>query len=632
VLNVDPMIGATPSKRDRNMTSLTHTPPPVDGIDEAEEFLRDHPNLIEPTQTDIEDFTGPTRQPVEQQKLHQPKKREQTKPKQTKRTRKTQESKKAKKIANRLRAEKQPLPAGYDDQPSTTMPADAKPAHQTSAAVENTEDGNIPETTPSPSAVAQATFAPHAGPRPLGLILSPAATPPVGALGTGVARVAGAVQRVVQAPMAIILSTLLALLAVVAQAHVNVRLLHGSAKPVSLFLLSIGASGLRKTTADDFVSEGAKWAEAALLEDQKEDASIPLWQRVVRTGTYEGLLRILKDGAGTIALLNDDAGSFFGGNAMSPENRMKTTAGLSQLWDGSAVNHVLADQERSINMSDRRFSAHLGIQPELMLPLLADSTFFNQGILARFLVSVPDSNIGYRPFRRPEKIDLKTIKAFAFAVRNLLKADPPYRSEKSHALKPRVLELSDDAFDVFARYADEVEIRQRPFGAFATLTGAASKFAENAIRIAGVLAYFEDQTVTTISEDQAYRAVELMRFYATEMVRLTGVQRQSPLLASAQKVLDWLRRSWNQPAIRFQDFCQRGPIRSAADNRTIIPVLEQHGWLVRVSGDGYAGGADVWAIVSPPAGDAASGVPTNVPTGGDPAVANLLKVQSDLVA
>lgn len=76
-----------------------------------------------------------------------------------------------------------------------------------------------------------------------------------------------------------------------------------------------------------------------------------------------------------------------------------------------------------------------------------------------------------------------------------------------------MLELSDGAYEVFAEYANQVEIAQRPFGTYATLTGPASKFAENAIRMAGVLAYFEDQTVTEISEDQAHRAVELMGFY-----------------------------------------------------------------------------------------------------------------------
>jgi hypothetical protein len=216
-------------------------------------------------------------------------------------------------------------------------------------------------------------------------------------------------------------------------------------------------------------------------------------------------------------------------------------------------------------------------------------------------VAAPDSNIGFRPIRRPDDADLKLVQHFAHEVRGLLIAKLPYRSEKSQELKPRTLELSDGAFGALAAFGNNVEVAQQPFGAYSGLTGPASKFLENATRIAGVLAYHDDQSATEISKDQARRAVELMGFYAAEMCRLVETQEQSPILAKAQKVLDWLHRGWDQSSIRFQDFCQRGPLRSADDNRTVIPVLEQHGWLKRTAGNGYAGASDVWQVVERPA-------------------------------
>jgi hypothetical protein len=592
-------------KEFEDMTSSPNITPPIDGVEELDAFLADHPiqaSALVPIQTDLEDFTGPTPQPV--------------KPDAAKGGLPPAMKAKSKGVS---KAKRKPT----DGKPKTAPEASAKTDPRTEDAqkhgsdpvehngVDSVAKPTSPTSTTSESTSTATRVRSGNVPRALGYTMTPAPDVPLHALGSYLASRAEAIARVTQAPVSIILSTLLSVLALIAQAHVNVRLLHGAAKPVSLFLLTIGASGLRKTTVDDAASQGAKWAEAALLEAQKADDTEPTWQRIIRTGSFEGLLRRLQNGAGTAALFNDDAGSFLGGTAMSQENRMKTNAGLSSLWDGSAVNHALADAERSIHMAHRRLCVHFGIQPELILPLLADATFLNQGILARFLVTVPDSNIGYRPIRRPDPADLASMQEFAFLVRDLLQEPLPYRSEKSRALKPRVLELSDGAFDVFADYANEVEVAQRPFGLYATLTGPASKFAEIAIRIAGVLAYFENQSVTVIAEAQARRAVELMRFYAAEMVRLVGVQQQSPMLAAAGKVLRWLHRGWNDPTIRFQDFYQKGPVRPIEQCRVIVPVLEQHGWLERKLGDGYAGAADVWAVVRPPSADTMVGGPCN---------------------
>jgi hypothetical protein len=600
------------------MTNSTNTPPPVDGFEELDEFLRDGRASPEPIQTDLEDFTGPTPQPAAASKLavesesRPPASKTNNKNKQKKNEYKEQKSSNGqtrKNRSSRSRVEKEQQPAGQEDQPASP---NAKHAHQAVAAADNVEDADAPGITASPTTVDHTASAPLPPPRPLGLILSPATTPPVQALGKHLATVVAAADRLVQAPVAMIISSLLSILALIAQGHVNVRQLHGGTSPVSLFLLTLGDSGMRKTTVDRKMTRGAEWAEEALRDAAEADMPIELFQRVIRTGTVEGMLRVLKNGAGSAAIFNDDAGSFFGGSAMNAENRMKTTAWLSQVWDGSTINHVLADGDRTIFMAGRRLSAHLAIQPTLFLPMLADASLMHQGILGRFLVTAPNSNIGYRKIRMPDPADEKIVDVFAAEVRDRLIAGLPYR-ESSQELKPRDLDLSDDAWEMFATYADEVEIAQRAFGPYVELTGPASKFAENAIRIAGVLAFFEDPDVAAISKNTAGRAIELMRFYAAEMVRLVGAARQSPLLTSAQRVLRWLLESGDQ-TVRFQDFYQLGPLRSASENRVIVQVLEHHGWLNRVAGNGYAGASDIWAIVPRPSAEEMLGIPSsNVP-------------------
>jgi hypothetical protein len=56
--------------------------------------------------------------------------------------------------------------------------------------------------------------------------------------------------EIVQVPHALAANTVLATAALAAQAHANVQTLGGD-RPLSLFVLTVGVSGDRKTTADD---------------------------------------------------------------------------------------------------------------------------------------------------------------------------------------------------------------------------------------------------------------------------------------------------------------------------------------------------------------------------------------------
>lgn len=90
------------------------------------------------------------------------------------------------------------------------------------------------------------------GPLPLRRPLPPAPRFPLEALGGGALRDAvEAIHMATQAPLAICANSVLAAFSLAAQAQADVVLPTGSAKPLALFLVTVAASGERKSSVDE---------------------------------------------------------------------------------------------------------------------------------------------------------------------------------------------------------------------------------------------------------------------------------------------------------------------------------------------------------------------------------------------
>ena len=72
-----------------------------------------------------------------------------------------------------------------------------------------------------------------------------------------------------------------------------------------------------------------------------------------------------------LGVFSDEGGGFLGGHGMSKENRLRTIAGLSDLWGGEAIRRVRAG-DGSTAMYGRRLAMHLMVQPIAAEEVLAD--------------------------------------------------------------------------------------------------------------------------------------------------------------------------------------------------------------------------------------------------------------------
>jgi hypothetical protein len=457
-------------------------------------------------------------------------------------------------------------------------------------------------------------------PLPLLRELPPATPFPIDALGTLLGDAARGIQDIIQAPLAMCGQSVLGAAALVAQSHADVELPIQQARPLSLFLLSIAATGDRKTACDEEALRPIRRHEYALA--QTYDAQLPYWRNrldvwkqarekilkdraleddekrvrlaalgpepepplspVILCGdpTIEGLIKLLATGQPSMGMFSAEGGQFVGGHGMSAEHRLKTAAAFSELWDARPIKRVRAGDDVLV-LRGRRVSAHLMMQPNVSALLLADALLAEQGLLSRILIAAPESLVGTRFAHTPMPASDMAIKTYEDRLVAMLGTAPTLAPGKPNELQPREVELTKAAAREWFAFADAVERQMSPGGEYDTIRGLANKLAEHAARIAGVLVLVNDLQSKEIDQPDLEAGIELARYYAAEALRLHAAGMDDPDLLLAQRLLTWLQ-AWQGP-VSLPDIYQRGPapIRNAATAGRIVKILEEHQHLRR---------------------------------------------------
>jgi hypothetical protein len=491
--------------------------------------------------------------------------------------------------------------------------------------------------------VAEAKDVTPEAPRPLMRELPPADPYPIDALGSELAPAARAIHERVQAPLAIGAQSVFGAAALAVQGHADVLLPigPGQARPVSCYLITIAASGERKTACDTEALWPVRKHEAALRG--RYDMNIPshtndkiAWDKArdeaVKRGkgdraaikaaldrlgpppaaplhpmltcpepTLEGLCRLFAVGWPSLGIFATEGGQFMGGHGMSEDNRLKTAAGMSSIWDGEPIRRVRAGDGAAI-LPGRRLAAHLMAQPAVADIWLRDRLLAEQGLLSRLLLSAPDSTMGTRFWREGSTEADQAIARYGARMLSILETPLPIAGSRPNELEPRRLPLSLDARRIWIGFCDHVEKMLGADGELRPISGIANKLPEHAARIAAVLTLVRNIDAGEIAAEEMAAGVELAQYYAAEALRLDGGSRVSGELRLARRALDWLLQHWPEQAISLPDLYQRGPgaIRDNKTARQVVTILEDHGWLARIPEGATVAGVrrrDAWRIV-----------------------------------
>jgi hypothetical protein len=476
----------------------------------------------------------------------------------------------------------------------------------------------------------EALWAGAPDPTPLVRPVPPAAPYPVDALGPILAPAARAVAEIVQVPDALAANTVLAAAALAAQPHANAQTL-GGARPLSLFILTLAQSGDRKTAADNvalvpvhehgrrmltaYKAQVEEWERAQearkfdrsvarkkARESENRDEYAAALQEITDAPkphmpwlicsepTAEGLMRSLADGQYGQGIYTDEGGQFLGGHALSEEAELRTIAMLSRVWQGMPLDRVRATDHEHLILYGRRVSMHLLVQPEVASRMLGKPLYRSQGFLARWLIASPESLAGTRlhDSTRPAPENDPRIKRFWHAIGELLTLLPNEDREVG-GLDPPCLALSADARALLVAAYNETEAAQGREGELAGVREWASKSAEHACRIAGVLTLIGDPAAHTMTLDAMRGALALMQFYLSEYARLIGSADVPENIRRATQLLDWLRTK-RMRQVTARQVTQYGPgraIRHADAAKTALRTLEEHGWLITDDGRTY---------------------------------------------
>lgn len=453
-----------------------------------------------------------------------------------------------------------------------------------------------------------------------------------------------AIHDKIQAPIAICAQSTLSAVTLAVQALADVKLPIGTVKPISNYFLSVAETGERKTSCDNLALAPIKQYEQKLTqayrnEKQAWDAKHAAWlaqqNQILRDKrqyasqqqkeaalaalipppptpllplltcpepTYEGLCRYLVNGQPRVGIFSAEGGQFIGGHGMKDENKLKTAAAFSELWDGTEIKRVRAGDGTTI-LPGRRVSMHLMVQPRVAATFLSDRLLSDQGLLSRLLVVSPMPTSGTRFYKEAPSDSDEKLREFNDLIEAILDIPLSVREGTTNELVPREIPLSLPAKEAWTHYVDQVEKELKTGGKYEPIRGLANKLPEHAVRLAAIFTLVDDPSSSDIPLEKMQIGIVLANYYAEEALRLFDEGIVDPKLLLAERLLEWLQSTWRERMISLPDIYQRSlnRINNKKIAQDLVLILEDHGWLVKVEGGGEISGQlrrDVWQIVN----------------------------------
>lgn len=217
-----------------------------------------------------------------------------------------------------------------------------------------------------------------------------------------------------------------------------------------------------------------------LIEEEQEAMPAEIIAPRLFTGdvTAERLQGLLVEHGERMAVLSDEAGIFLIMAGMYSGGM----ASLDVFLQGHAGTPMRVDRAgRCAHIDKPALSFGLALQPGVLADVASSPRFRDSGLLARFLFTVPASNVGKRDVRQRWTIPSYVRLDYETRLFNLLEG----RSQ--HAGKPRVIAMSDPAREAWLDFAAEIEAQQGEGGTLESIADWTSKLPGAAARIAALL-------------------------------------------------------------------------------------------------------------------------------------------------
>lgn len=378
-----------------------------------------------------------------------------------------------------------------------------------------------------------------------------------------------AIAEHVQAPIAMTAQCVIGAMSHIAQAHVNApHPFNKNGEPCSLYLLTEGQSGSRKTTSRNL-------ADKAIMEHERKQYSIycgelTQWKSgqsalnkkdreaycaenppphdpstLYSDITLESIAGLYVDGLlNNASIASDEAGQFFGGYTMKGDTRTQALGGYAKLFDDGFVERTRS--KSNLNGSGRAYDVRLTFnlqgQHEVLADALKDPVLRGQGFLPRFILTIPENLAGTRlqdAISRSKNAnhDHRLI-AYWTRCEYLLDDHPqPQGREELHNGR-YVIPMDEKAEEINLAFYNMFEELQGKGKRYEYLQAFASRASQLARRLATVFAYFEG--LQWIDAKTLTGACEVVKHSLNEWAMYADIEVK--VESDAEKLIKWLMR------------------------------------------------------------------------------------------
>ena len=385
-----------------------------------------------------------------------------------------------------------------------------------------------------------------------------------------------------QVPPELVLSNVLAVLATAAQARYVVRVRDGFTEPLNLFTIApldpanrksavvesctallreweawiaekmapaVREAQSQRQTLEKFIEKKrslaaskktlaeVQEAQREILELEEQLPEVPVIPRLLADNcTPEALAVLMAQTGGCISIITAEGGLF----DILSGLYSKGVANLDLFLKSYSGDGFRVDRRNSLPVILDSPHLTLGIcpQPITIAERSAARIFRGRGLDGRFIYFMPESLLGKRKIE-PAPMSPGTRARFHDKVRSLLPT-----TWGSDMPGPITLELSDDAYQLWKKFALEVEKGLAPGGEFEGMTDWAGKLAGTVARIAALfhLVSHDRPEALKITLEKMQRATCLGGFLAKHAQAAYGLMSSDDKTCGARRVLEWIRR------------------------------------------------------------------------------------------
>jgi hypothetical protein len=317
-----------------------------------------------------------------------------------------------------------------------------------------------------------------------------------------------------------------------------------------------------------------------------ESIHVPYLPRLyAQDATPEGLLKLLQEQGGHMAVLDDEGGELF---ELMRRYASSGRANQGIYLRGHDGGRLMADwsTKDAMDLDAVLLTLGLTVQPAVIHDLSGDPALRGRGLLARFLYSLPGSNVGNRDYwTAPISKELR--KPFTQALNLLAERNVVPTGEAESRIR-----LGDRASERFREWSRGHEARLRPDGDLAGIADWGNKFPSQIARIGGILHavdHPQDPAESAVSLQTIERAITLADYFVEHAVAAFNLMGSDPVIVKAIRIADWLRGK-SEVTQREIQRARQNLFDNTNEVAKVIELLIESGYLCRPKEKTHRGG------------------------------------------